>query len=478
MRPPRFFRPEAIPGRREGIEYFAYGSNMASAVMAQRCPGHRYVGPARLEGYRLGFTRRSVVSNSGVADLVESRGMTVWGALYQISSRGLGALGEKEGEGRGAYRRVQVEVRTEDDRLHTAWTFVVERPNAVEIVPSRSYLEGLVDGGRECGLPTHYTTFLSSLHFAFQNYQREREHYERERPDGEPSNKRELSEPDFRSGLTVFATQTRTEARGIGLLKVETERGKALGLRKYVDTQYAAVRYHGRVALAQVCLVDQDIEPDDCLLDQSIRHALGIPGSESYGAKVRVAQVSGRPKSRFLMIRPRTLSLPVRAPTWMDSEAQTAVLHEKTMRLLGLNEGESVRIYAVIDENNVPAEEETGEYNPRYKLTNITRRVTAGTADAIRRQGEEVSYPRVDEVYLDHDGRQSLGIAEEHPVLVQANIAHIFWTRLFLYGVTAFLGFAALKEIVPDLHGYQILTISILLTFGLVLLDINSRLHY
>jgi hypothetical protein len=43
--------------------------------------------------------------------------------------------------------------------------------------------------------------------------------------------------------------------------------------------------------------------------------------------------------------------------------------------------------------------------------------------------------------------------------------------------VTAFLGFAALKELVPALEGYQILTISILLTSVLVLLDINSRLH-
>jgi gamma-glutamyl AIG2-like cyclotransferase len=64
--------------------YFAYGSNMAESVMAAHCSGHRYLGPADLPEHRLAFTRRSVRTLTGVADIVRADGQSVWGALYEL----------------------------------------------------------------------------------------------------------------------------------------------------------------------------------------------------------------------------------------------------------------------------------------------------------------------------------------------------------------------------------------------------------
>jgi hypothetical protein len=39
--------------------YFAYGSNMGASQFRARCPRAVQVGIARVEGYRIGFTRES-----------------------------------------------------------------------------------------------------------------------------------------------------------------------------------------------------------------------------------------------------------------------------------------------------------------------------------------------------------------------------------------------------------------------------------
>ena len=90
--------------------YFAYGSNMAESVMAAHCPGHRYIGPADLPEHRLAFTRRSVRTLTGVADIVRADGQSVWGALYELDESDLLAIDRKEGNGSN-YERMQVRVR-------------------------------------------------------------------------------------------------------------------------------------------------------------------------------------------------------------------------------------------------------------------------------------------------------------------------------------------------------------------------------
>jgi len=151
-----------LPAGRGGLEsmpvvtaYFAYGSNMAAAVMDEECPGHRFLGPARLPGHRLAFTRRSVRTGTGVADVVADAGHSVWGALFELTGENLRALDRKEGVG-WAYERREVRVLTDDGDGHDALAYVVITKSPAAIRPSSDYVQRLLDAGRERGLPVGY----------------------------------------------------------------------------------------------------------------------------------------------------------------------------------------------------------------------------------------------------------------------------------------------------------------------------------
>jgi gamma-glutamylcyclotransferase len=148
--------------------YFAYGSNMAPAVMARLCPGHRYLGVARLDGYRLAFTRRSVRTGTGVADIVKAPGSTVWGVLYEIGQDDLEALDRKEGHG-WAYVREQFSVRLETGAEQHAVAYTVRSKEPAAVPSSQAYISALVAAARERGLPASYIRRLEAIAVADAN---------------------------------------------------------------------------------------------------------------------------------------------------------------------------------------------------------------------------------------------------------------------------------------------------------------------
>jgi gamma-glutamylcyclotransferase len=142
------------------VRYFAYGSNMAEAVMSEKCPRHRLVGIARLPGHRLMFNRRSIRTGTGVADVVPAEGEDMWGVLYELADEDLAALDLKEGHD-WAYVRVRLEVECDGTRS-LAITYVVKDKEPAEVEPSREYFEGIVAAARQRGLPPDYVECLIS----------------------------------------------------------------------------------------------------------------------------------------------------------------------------------------------------------------------------------------------------------------------------------------------------------------------------
>lgn len=136
-------------------KYFAYGSNMSASVMEAECPSSRFIGRAQLPQHRLAFTRRSVLTGTGVADLIPDIECAVWGIVYELTPEDLESLDRKEGSG-WAYERREVRVTTDDGAaLDAAAYFVIEK--AVEqIAPSAEYLQRLIDAGHARGLPSGY----------------------------------------------------------------------------------------------------------------------------------------------------------------------------------------------------------------------------------------------------------------------------------------------------------------------------------
>lgn len=144
------------------MKYFAYGSNMAGSVMDGACPEHRFLGPARLPGYRFAFMRRSVRTGTGVADILPDPEHSVWGALYELEQDRLDALDRKETLG-SAYEHLTIVVLSSDGTSHDAMAYSVIAKEPVEVRPSLAYAQGLIQGARERSLPEDYLASLQAL---------------------------------------------------------------------------------------------------------------------------------------------------------------------------------------------------------------------------------------------------------------------------------------------------------------------------
>ena len=156
--------------------YFAYGSNMACSQIGERCPDAEVVGPARLPGYRLAFTRYSEGWRCGVADAVPCKGADVWGVLYLISDKDLIRLDDREGyygEGQGnAYVRRVGEVwlggPDGEKRVPDVYIYFVANPVFGErgegaFKPGALYKTMMVRAAEHHGLPAAYVAMLKEL---------------------------------------------------------------------------------------------------------------------------------------------------------------------------------------------------------------------------------------------------------------------------------------------------------------------------
>jgi gamma-glutamylcyclotransferase len=135
---------------------------MSSAELAAWCASHRALGAAELPDHRLAFLRRSIRWGAGVVDIVPAPGRSVWGVLYELPL-GPGELDAKEGAG-FAYRRREVDVLLGGSSF-AAFAYEVIEKEPADVPPRRDYLDLLVTGAREHGLPEDYVAELE--HYTF-----------------------------------------------------------------------------------------------------------------------------------------------------------------------------------------------------------------------------------------------------------------------------------------------------------------------
>src|SRR5262245_37818727 len=79
--------------------YFAYGSNMRTARLVERCPGAKPLGWALASGYRLAFLKKSKIDGSGKGTLISSANDKCYGVLFEIPLSQRGLLDSFEGRG-------------------------------------------------------------------------------------------------------------------------------------------------------------------------------------------------------------------------------------------------------------------------------------------------------------------------------------------------------------------------------------------
>ncbi len=152
--------------------YFAYGSNLNPTQMAERCPGYRSLGVARLADHRLCFPRFSRSWRCATAGFETSPGDVLWGALYEVPEEDLTVLHYHEGYdpyapaelNRHDFRPVTV-LRLPGSEPVEAMTYVAV-PDGTDALPSRAYVDAIIDGARYHRLPRTWLVVLNAIRTA------------------------------------------------------------------------------------------------------------------------------------------------------------------------------------------------------------------------------------------------------------------------------------------------------------------------
>jgi len=142
---------------------FSYGSNLDRKQKEDRTKKIREERLCRLPRYRFAFNKQAL--DGGVkANIVQDEKEEVWGVVYRCSPKALERMDIYERVGGGDYIRTNVEVLTCSGEHLPAVTYMAgPKYVCAEGVPSRDYLERILRGAREHGLPEPYISQLERL---------------------------------------------------------------------------------------------------------------------------------------------------------------------------------------------------------------------------------------------------------------------------------------------------------------------------
>jgi hypothetical protein len=131
--------------------HFAYGANMAPAVMRKYAPGAEALGIAQLGHHRF------IVTADGYASVVPACGRTVHGVLWRLTPRDRAMLDAWENVGAGLYRATMRPVQGAAGR-RTALVYVSRCAQPGR--PKSGYMELVITAARASALPAGYIASL------------------------------------------------------------------------------------------------------------------------------------------------------------------------------------------------------------------------------------------------------------------------------------------------------------------------------
>ena len=150
--------------------YFAYGSNMNSVQMKERCPSATFVCQAKLPSHHLAFTLKSLERRCGVADISYDESKDVWGVVYELPENELRDLDKDESfrpgrpDDQNKYTRENHYVWPDGDAKRALLVSLYRgHPQLDPPLPSRDYKKLIVEGARQWKLPPEYIRELECI---------------------------------------------------------------------------------------------------------------------------------------------------------------------------------------------------------------------------------------------------------------------------------------------------------------------------
>lgn len=140
---------------------FAYGSNMPTARIRDRCPSARSLGVAELRGHELRWHKASK-DGSGKCDIVASEApdASVFGVLFEIAGDEKPALDRAEGKDFG-YEEIERDVLCGQKQVKAKAYRATNTDPALQ--PYTWYRALVIAGAREHGLPAPYVAQLEAV---------------------------------------------------------------------------------------------------------------------------------------------------------------------------------------------------------------------------------------------------------------------------------------------------------------------------
>ena len=136
--------------------YFAYGSNMDLAAMAERCPRSHPLGTARLMRHRF-----YLMGQTGYASVRRDPRATVHGLLFELALADVPALDLYEDVAHGLYTKAHQPVVVGEGASRRALLYYgVDQSEGG--APPATYMEGVVTAARAAALPSAYVTTLEA----------------------------------------------------------------------------------------------------------------------------------------------------------------------------------------------------------------------------------------------------------------------------------------------------------------------------
>lgn len=144
--------------------YFAYGSNMNLSQISSRCSRPVAISTACLKDHRLIFCGHSDVWDGGIETVEPAPGEDVWGVLFSLSNMNWERLDmwqDARMDGGGLYFHIPMVVA--DMQGHEHYVRLYKKDVQKEPTnPSREYLDFIVQGAIENGLPDPYIDALKA----------------------------------------------------------------------------------------------------------------------------------------------------------------------------------------------------------------------------------------------------------------------------------------------------------------------------